>query len=99
MSNTTIRVLLADDQPLIRIGLETLLGRREGITVVGHASNGREALEQVAALDPDVVLMDIRMPEMDGVEATQHLTSKGIRPAVIILTTFQDDENLFSGIV
>ena len=99
MSTHMIRVLLADDQPLIRLGLETLLGRHKDICVVGHASNGREALEQVAALDPDVVLMDIRMPDMDGVEATRHLAAKGSRPGVIILTTFQDDEYVFSGIV
>ena len=98
MSQTPIRVLIVDDQPLIRIGLETLLGRRPEFAVVGHGSNGQEALAQVAALDPDVVLMDIRMPGMDGVEATKRLTASGARAGVIILTTFQDDEYVFSGI-
>jgi DNA-binding NarL/FixJ family response regulator len=98
MSSDLIRVLIVDDQPLIRMGLEALLGRRSGIEVVGQANNGEEALETIKALDPDVVLMDIRMPGMDGVEATRQLTARGSRAAVIILTTFQDDENVFSGI-
>lgn len=98
MNSDPIRVLLVDDQPLIRMGLEALLGRRSGIEVVGQASNGEEALETIKELDPDVVLMDIRMPGMDGVEATRQLTARGSRVAVIILTTFQDDENVFSGI-
>lgn len=98
MNSDPIRVLLVDDQPLIRMGLEALLGRRSGIEVVGQASNGEDALETIQQLDPDVVLMDIRMPGMGGVEATRQLTARGSRAAVIILTTFQDDENVFSGI-
>lgn len=98
MNTDPIRVLLVDDQPLIRMGLEALLGRRAGIEVVGQASNGEEALQAIQQLDPDVVLMDIRMPGIDGVEATRQLTARGSRAAVIILTTFQDDENVFSGI-
>ncbi len=93
-----IRVLLADDQALIRAGLQTLLSRKPDIEVVGQANDGAEALAKVAELDPDVVLMDIRMPGMDGVEATRRLTDQGARPAVIILTTFHDDENVFSGL-
>lgn len=94
----TIRVLLVDDQELIRTGIQSLLNRKPDIVVVGQAGNGVEALQQVEALDPDVVLMDIRMPEMDGVEATQRLTARGERPAVIILTTFHDDEDVFNGL-
>ena len=66
-----IRVLIVDDQSLIRVGIQALLSRKPDIEVVGHAGDGAEALRQVAALDPDVVLMDIRMPGMDGVEATR----------------------------
>ena len=64
---TKIRVLIVDDQSLIRVGIQTLLSRKPDIEVVGYAGDGAEALRQVAALDPDVVLMDIRMPGMDGV--------------------------------
>lgn len=93
-----IRVLIVDDQALIRTGIATLLARKPGIEVVGQASNGQEALELVAALDPDVVLMDVLMPVMDGVEATRRLAERGPRPAVIILTTFRDDTYVFRGL-
>lgn len=94
----TIRVLIADDQALIRTGIATLLARKADIEVVGQAANGREALDLVAALDPDVVLMDVMMPIMDGVEATRQLTQRGPRPAVIMLTTFHDDERVLQSI-
>lgn len=93
-----IRVLIVDDQALIRTGIHSLLSRKVDIEVVGQAGDGAEALEQVAAHDPDVVLMDVMMPGMDGVEATRRLTLTGLRPAVIILTTFRDDEYVFRGI-
>lgn len=93
-----IRVLIVDDQALIRTGIATLLARKADIEVVGQASNGQQALEQAAALLPDVVLMDVMMPLMDGVEATRRLSAKGPRPAVIILSTFRDDEQVFRGI-
>ncbi len=93
-----IRVLIVDDQALIRTGIATLLSRKPDIEVVGQASNGAEALERVAALDPDVVLMDLMMPVLDGVEATRRLAAAGPRPAVIILTTFRDDEQVFRGL-
>lgn len=93
-----IRVLIVDDQTLIRAGIATLLARKPDIEVVGQAGNGREAIAQVAALDPDVVLMDVMMPEMDGVEATRSLSARGRRPAVIILTTFRDDAYVLRGI-
>lgn len=93
-----IRVLLVDDEPLIRTGLQSLLNRKPDIEIVGHAGNGIEALEQVAALDPDVVLMDIRMPGMDGIETTRQLTAQQCRSAIIILSTFRDDQSVFSGL-
>jgi len=93
-----IRVLIVDDQSLIRGGIQALLQRKPDIEVVGHAADGAEALRQVAALDPDVVLMDIRMPGMDGVEATRQLVAHGARAGVIILTTFRDDTNVFSAL-
>lgn len=94
----TIRVLIVDDQALIRTGIATLLSRKADIEVVGQAGNGREALELVASLDPDVVLMDVMMPVMDGVEATRKLAERGPRPAVIMLTTFHDDERVLQSI-
>ncbi|WP_448337546.1 response regulator [Chloroflexus aurantiacus] len=94
----TIRVLIVDDQALIRTGIATLLARKADIEVVGQAGNGREALELVASLDPDVVLMDVMMPVMDGVEATRKLAERGPRPAVIMLTTFHDDERVLQSI-
>jgi DNA-binding NarL/FixJ family response regulator len=95
---TKIRVLIVDDQSLIRVGIQALLNRKPDIEVVGHAGDGAEALRQVAALDPDVVLMDIRMPVMDGVEATRQLAARQARAGIIILTTFHDDENVFSAL-
>src|SRR3954468_8366096 len=95
---TNIRVLIVDDQSLIRVGIQALLSRKPDIEVVGHAGDGAEALRQVAALDPDVVLMDIRMPGMDGVEATRQLVARQARAGIIILTTFRDDANVFSAL-
>ncbi len=98
MSEQKLRVLIVDDQALIRTGIATLLARKADIEIVGQAGNGQEAIEQVAALAPDVVLMDVMMPVMDGVEATRRLSAAGARPAVIILSTFRDDEHVFRGI-
>ena len=93
-----IKVLLVDDQTLIRQGIRLLLEIETDIQVVGQAANGREALEQVASLRPDVVLMDVRMPEMDGVVATRELGRRFPDVKVIILTTFEDDETVFEGL-
>lgn len=93
-----IRVLVVDDQALIRTGIMALLGRKPDIEVVGQAADGAEAIAQVAALDPDVVLMDLMMPVLDGVEATRRLQAQGSRPAVIILTTFRDDTHVLQGL-
>src|SRR5512136_2871637 len=93
-----IKVLLVDDQTLIRQGIRLLLEIEADIRVVGQAANGRAALEQVEALHPDVVLMDVRMPEMDGVAATRMLSEQHPEVKVIILTTFEDDETVFEGL-
>ena len=90
----TIRVLVADDQNLVRTGLTMILNAQEGIEVVGEASNGREAVELARQLRPDVCLFDIRMPEMDGVEATRLLAGPQVDDpmAIVIITTFDLDE-------
>src|SRR4029079_4795010 len=95
---TKIRVLIVDDQSLIRVGIQTLLSRKPDIEVIGHARDGEEALRQVDALDPDVVLMAIRLRGMDGVEATRQLAARQARAGIIILTTFHDDANVFSAL-
>ena len=92
------RVLLVDDQTLIRQGIRLLLMTEPGMEVIGEAANGREALELVASLRPEVVLMDIRMPEMDGVAATHEITTRYPEIGVIILTTFDDEEYIFEGL-
>ena len=87
-----VRVLIVDDQALMREGLRTLLDAQEGIEVVGEAEDGLDALEKVSELGPDVALVDVRMPRMDGVELTGRLSAEHPRVAVVILTTFDDDE-------
>jgi DNA-binding NarL/FixJ family response regulator len=93
-----IKVLLADDQTLIRQGIRLLLEIEADIQVVGQAADGLEVLQQVEATHPDVVLMDVRMPKMDGVEATRQLAARFPEVKVIILTTFEDDETVFEGL-
>jgi DNA-binding NarL/FixJ family response regulator len=93
-----IRVLLVDDQALFREGLETLLSVHKDIQVVGQASNGREAVEVAAKVLPDVVLMDVRMPVLDGVGATRLLKEALPQCRVIVLTTFDDDEYIFDAL-
>jgi DNA-binding NarL/FixJ family response regulator len=93
-----IKVLLVDDQNLIRQGIRLLLELEPDIQVVGQAADGRRALEQVELLHPDVVLMDVRMPEMDGLAATRILSASHPEVKVIILTTFEDDETVFDGL-
>ena len=93
-----IRVLLVDDQALFREGLHTLLSVHADLAVVGEAGNGQEALERAEALQPDVVLMDVQMPVLDGVAATRRLHSALPACRVILLTTFDDDEYVFEGL-
>jgi DNA-binding NarL/FixJ family response regulator len=93
-----IRVLLVDDQALFREGLETLLSVHKDIQVVGQAGNGQEALEVAAEVQPDVVLMDVRMPVLDGVNATRLLKKAQPQCKVIVLTTFDDDEYIFDAL-
>ena len=93
-----IRVLLVDDQKLMREGLRVLLELESGIEVAGEAADGQQALEGYAALQPDVVLMDVRMPVMDGVQATWRLRERWPQARIIILTTFDDDEYVFEGL-
>jgi len=96
--NQTIKVLLVDDQSLFREGLRTLLEVQPDFAIVGEAANGEEALRMVAATRPDVVLMDLRMPVMDGVLATRRLRDLFQNIRVIVLTTFDDDETVFDGL-
>jgi DNA-binding NarL/FixJ family response regulator len=93
-----IRVLLADDQALFREGLATLLSRIDDIDVVGEAANGQEALALMASLRPQIVLMDLRMPVMDGVEATRQIRRRYDFCHVLVLTTFDDDELVLSAL-
>jgi len=96
--NQTIKVLLVDDQSLFREGLRTLLEVQPDFAIVGEAANGEEALRMAAATRPDVVLMDLRMPVMDGVLATRRLRDLFQNIRVIVLTTFDDDETVFDGL-
>lgn len=98
MPEAKIRILMVDDQSLLRRGLAGLLNRNPDMEVVGEAENGEQALKLVAAVDPDVVLMDVRMPVMDGVTATREMVKRGVRAGIIILTTFDDDEYIFEGL-
>ena len=93
-----IRVLLADDQRVVREGLGTLLGLLEGIELVGTAADGEEALKLAAEHNPDVVLMDLRMPRMDGTEAIRRLAARGERPRAIALTTYADDASVLGAL-
>jgi DNA-binding NarL/FixJ family response regulator len=88
-------VLVADDQKVVRDGLAMLLGLLDGVEVVGTAVDGADAVRQVAAADPDVVLMDLSMPTVDGVEATRRLTESGARARIVVLTTYADDDWVF----
>ncbi len=94
----TIRVLVADDQSMVRAGFRMLLAGEQGIEVVAEASNGIEAVSQAARFHPTVVLMDIRMPELDGLEATRRILAAGDAARVLILTTFDLDEYVYEAL-
>ena len=93
-----IRVLIVDDQTLVRQGVRSLLALAEGIEVIGEAGDGRQAVELVPQLNPDVVLMDMRMPVMSGLEALQSMARSNTLPPTIILTTFDDDQLVLAGL-
>lgn len=94
----TLRLVLVDDQALFREGLATLLSVWDDLEIVGEAANGEEAIAVVRDTDPDVVLMDLRMPVLDGVAATRRLREEAPDSRVIVLTTFDDDEHVFDGL-
>jgi DNA-binding NarL/FixJ family response regulator len=94
----TIRVLVADDQSMVRAGFRMLLAGEEDIEVVAEASNGREAVDKAARFDPTVVLMDIRMPELDGLEATRRILAADDAARILILTTFDLDEYVYEAL-
>ncbi|QDO51543.1 response regulator transcription factor [Streptomyces sp. RLB3-5] len=98
MTSSTIRVLIADDQQMVRQGFSVLLGAMPDIEVVGEAVNGRDAVERVRELGPDVVLMDIRMPEMNGIEATREIVAADSAAKVLVLTTFDLDEYVYQAL-
>lgn len=91
-----IRVLIVDDHPAFRRGLRLMLDDVDDIEIVGEADTGERAVDQVAARSPDVVVMDLRMPDLDGIEATRRLTGRAAAPAVIVLTMFEDDDSVFA---
>jgi DNA-binding NarL/FixJ family response regulator len=93
-----IRVLLADDQRVVREGLGTLLGLLDGIELVGTAADGEEAVALARERDPDVVLMDLKMPRCDGIEAIRRLAAQGDRPRAIALTTYADDASVLGAL-
>lgn len=93
-----ISVLLVDDQPLIRLGFRMVLGSAADLRLVGEADNGATAIETTRELDPDVVLMDVRMPLMNGIEATREISATAPRSKVLILTTFDLDEYAFAAL-
>ena len=99
MNGSPIRVLLVDDDPLVRTGLRLLFGGAPDLEVVGEVGDGSQVADAVARLRPDVVLMDIRMPVLDGIDATRALTARaGRRPAVVVLTTFDADGTVLEAV-
>ncbi|HEX7144359.1 MAG TPA: response regulator transcription factor [Gaiellaceae bacterium] len=94
----SIRVLIADDEAMIRTGLRLVLDREPDINVVDEAEDGRSTVERTAELEPDVVLMDVRMPKMDGIEATRRIVGSQVRSRVIVLTTFDEDEYVYDAL-
>jgi DNA-binding NarL/FixJ family response regulator len=98
VSVTPVRVLLVDDDALMRAGLDAILSSDDAVEVVGEASDGRAAVESVRQLRPDVVLMDVRMPGLDGIAATREVVALAPDTRVVILTTFEDDDYIFGAL-
>ena len=94
----TVRVLLADDDALLRAGVAVVLGTADGIEVVGQAADGLQAVARCQALTPDVVVMDVRMPGIDGIEATRRIVAAGQPTRVLVLTTFHHDEYVWGAL-
>jgi two-component system, NarL family, response regulator LiaR len=93
-----IRVLVVDDHPVVRRGIKSLLAEEGDLQVVGEAANGKDAIQQVANLHPDVILMDLVMPEMTGVEAIQHITASYPESRILVMTSFAADDKVFPSI-
>jgi DNA-binding NarL/FixJ family response regulator len=98
VSETTVRVLLVDDDDLMRAGLKAVLSSDPCIDVVGEAANGRAAIDAVRTLQPDLVLMDVRMPDLDGIAATREIVAGSAQAKVVILTTFEQDDYIFGAL-
>jgi DNA-binding NarL/FixJ family response regulator len=98
VTETTIRVVVADDQTLVREGLSLMLGLADGIEVVGLAEDGEQAVAAVLASSPDVALLDLRMPRVDGVEATRRITEQAPQVQIVVLTTYADDESVMAAL-
>jgi DNA-binding NarL/FixJ family response regulator len=94
----SIRVLIADDEDMVRAGFRLVLAREDDIDVVGEAVDGKQAVAETGRLRPDVVLMDIRMPVMDGIEATRHIADAGGASRVVVLTTFDEDAYVYGAL-
>jgi NarL family two-component system response regulator LiaR len=98
MEQTAIRVLVVDDHAIVRKGIRALLAEIKGIEVIGEARDGQEAMDQVDALHPDVILMDLVMPGVDGIEATRQIAADGASPRILVLTSFAGDDKVFPAI-
>ncbi|MGI5142797.1 response regulator [Streptomyces sp. CA-106110] len=94
----TVRIILADDQPLVRSGLRVLMADCPDLEVVGEAATGAEAVQLVSDISPDIAVMDIRMPGMDGIEATRRITAGPAKTRVLMLTTFDEDDHVYGAL-
>lgn len=98
MSAAPIRVLIADDHSLVRRGFAAILNMEDGVSVIGEAGDGEEAIDKWRSLRPDVVLMDLRMPQVDGLDAIRRIRAEDARASIIVLTTFDHDEDVYAGL-
>ena len=96
----TVRVLVVDDQPVVRAGVATIIGTQPDLEVIGEAADGLQAVAKAAQLRPDVIVMDVRMPQLDGIDATRRVIAlTPVPPRVVLLTTFDLDEYVFDGLL